>query len=136
MNEVVFVIPGRPVGKERPRVVQNDNGKSVAYTPRKTKDYESLVRLVFLQKANGKVFEGAIRVEILAVFEKSKAYGDEQNTDSKFCRNRPDADNIEKAVLDGLNGVAWKDDASIVDLHIQKRYGDKAQVMVCISDVK
>jgi Holliday junction resolvase RusA-like endonuclease len=33
---------------------------------------------------------------------------------------RPDLDNLVKAVLDALNGLAWRDDAQIHTLHISK----------------
>jgi Holliday junction resolvase RusA-like endonuclease len=26
--------------------------------------------------------------------------------------------------MDGLNGVVWKDDAQVCDLHVKKRYSD------------
>jgi len=37
---------------------------------------------------------------------------------------RPDLDNLTKAVLDGLQGRVFSDDAQIVDLIVRKRYGD------------
>ena len=33
---------------------------------------------------------------------------------------RVDLDNLSKAVLDGLNGICWKDDRQVVDLHLRK----------------
>lgn len=33
---------------------------------------------------------------------------------------RVDADNLSKAVCDALNGIAYKDDRQIIDLHIMK----------------
>lgn len=33
---------------------------------------------------------------------------------------KPDADNIAKLVLDGLNGRAWEDDAQVTDLTVSK----------------
>lgn len=35
---------------------------------------------------------------------------------------KPDADNVAKLVLDGLNGVAWVDDAQVVDLAIVRTW--------------
>lgn len=40
----VFVVPGRPVGKERPRVV---NGRT--FTPERTLEYEARVRFACLE---------------------------------------------------------------------------------------
>ena len=35
---------------------------------------------------------------------------------------KPDADNVAKLVLDGLNGVAWADDAQVVALRVVKHH--------------
>ncbi|MGH7921890.1 MAG: RusA family crossover junction endodeoxyribonuclease, partial [Candidatus Dormibacteraceae bacterium] len=37
---------------------------------------------------------------------------------------RPDIDNYAKNVLEGLDGVAYRDDAQIVDLRVRKRYSE------------
>ena len=36
--------------------------------------------------------------------------------------SKPDTDNVLKAVLDGCNGVLWRDDVLVVDVRIRKRY--------------
>ena len=41
--EIKFTIPGPPKGKQRPRICRV-NGRSVAYTPKETIEYERLVR--------------------------------------------------------------------------------------------
>lgn len=41
-----FFVPGPPCGKGRPRVVQQE-GRSQAYTPEKTKSYEWLVQMCY-----------------------------------------------------------------------------------------
>lgn len=35
---------------------------------------------------------------------------------------RPDLDNLQKAVLDALNGIAWADDSQIVRITAKKEY--------------
>ena len=35
---------------------------------------------------------------------------------------KPDADNLAKALLDGLTGIAWSDDAQVAELTVRKRY--------------
>lgn len=41
--EIKFTIPGKPRGKQRPRVCRI-NGKTITYTPKQTTEYEKLVR--------------------------------------------------------------------------------------------
>lgn len=48
---------------------------------------------------------------------------------------KPDADNIAKAVLDGLNGVAFVDDSQVVALMVKKTYGLTPKVKVRIKEI-
>lgn len=35
---------------------------------------------------------------------------------------KPDGDNLCKGVCDAMNGLAWKDDSQVVDLHVLKQF--------------
>ena len=48
---------------------------------------------------------------------------------------KPDIDNVIKAVLDALNGIAYKDDARVVELEARKVYGNEPGVAVEIHAV-
>ena len=37
-------------------------------------------------------------------------------------KHRRDLDNLSKAVLDAMNGIVYKDDCQVVDLHLRKFY--------------
>lgn len=55
MELIHFVVPGKPFGKQRPRVACR--GKfSKAYTPKETIAYENLVKLFYTQESNGEMF--------------------------------------------------------------------------------
>lgn len=43
---------------------------------------------------------------------------------------RPDLDNMVKAIEDACNLVVWKDDAQVVELQSNKRFGEKPRVDV------
>lgn len=43
---------------------------------------------------------------------------------------KPDADNVLKAVKDGMNGIVWVDDCQAVDYRISKRYSASPGVYV------
>lgn len=43
---------------------------------------------------------------------------------------KPDVDNVIKAVNDGLNGVVWRDDALVCELHVRKLYSATPGVVV------
>jgi Holliday junction resolvase RusA-like endonuclease len=135
---IQFVIPGNPVGKGRPRVSRR-GGFARMYTPEKTASYESLVKLAGHEAMHGRpVIEGAvrvrldIRVQVPASWSKKKqaaALGWEILPTTK-----PDIDNVEKAVFDGLNGVVWKDDVQVVDVSKTKRYSDTPGVHVTVEE--
>ena len=48
---------------------------------------------------------------------------------------RPDADNVAKIVLDGLNKVAWEDDTQVVEMMVIKRYAEEPLVAVIVEEI-
>ena len=48
---------------------------------------------------------------------------------------KPDWDNVGKIICDALNGIAYRDDAQIVDALVRKFYSDTPRVIVEISDI-
>jgi Holliday junction resolvase RusA-like endonuclease len=52
-----------------------------------------------------------------------------------YPTKKPDADNIAKIILDALNGVAYTDDTQVINLLVQKRYGEAPEVKVEITEV-
>lgn len=128
-----FTIPGEPVAKGRPRFTRT--GRS--YNPPKTAKYENLVRLTFDQNyPDWKPLEGGVDLSIRATFPVPKAWSKKkyiaaiQHMIAKITK--PDLDNLIKSVSDGLNEVAWKDDAQIYHLEAWKGYGEKPGVEVMI----
>jgi Holliday junction resolvase RusA-like endonuclease len=127
LNAITFTIPGQPIAKGRARSCLR-NGHIAHYTPEKTARYENLVRLAAQQAMNGQSpIESAIALIVRAFLpipvswslkkQRAAAVGEVTPT------RRPDLDNIVKAIKDGANGVAWKDDAQVVDVQASKRYG-------------
>ena len=122
-----FVIPGKPQGKARPRLSRHGT-----YTPNKTKEYEELVKYSYLQNDNRIRIDGSLSVTIYAYFELPKDTSKKKRAEmlNKPYTHKPDADNIAKIILDGLNGVAYKDDSQISSLKVHKYYSDKSFVEV------
>jgi Holliday junction resolvase RusA-like endonuclease len=48
---------------------------------------------------------------------------------------KPDLDNIVKAISDGLNRVAFADDSQIAEMVIQKRWGVEAKTIVMVEAI-
>lgn len=131
---VNFIIPGKPRGKERPRF---DSRYNRTYTPKKTKEYEELVRWCYRVRCKGVNLEGEITANITAYYpipvNANKAAKEAMASGKLRPVGKPDADNIIKAVLDALNGLAYKDDAAIVSVTANKFYSHNPRVEVTLS---
>ena len=129
-----FVVPGKPRGKGRPRFARMGNYVRT-YTPAETAAYENLVALEY-QSAGGVLMECPVEVTILASFappkSASKKMRDAMLNGQIVPNCKPDIDNIIKAVLDGLNGVAYKDDTQVINVQAARYYGAVAEVEVWV----
>lgn len=124
-----FFIPGKPQGKERPRVT-----KYGTYTPERTKKYEELVKHQFLEKYDkAKPISEKMPVAafIIAYFKQPKGLTKAEREliaqGKMYPTVKPDADNIGKAIMDSLNGLAYKDDNQITDVKVCKRFAEPGQ---------
>lgn len=103
MKSIAFTVPGIPRPKARPRL-----GKGHVYTPKTTAAYERTVAVYALRAMALAAwprggFEGAHYTLTLRVY-----WPDER------CR---DLDNAIKGVADAANGLIYRDDADITELH-------------------
>lgn len=119
----------QPVPKPRPRVVRGKGGSVHAFTPRKAERAEDQIRQAWIDRAYP-LLEGPLVVEVTVVLDRPKShYGTGKNAGTlkagapQLVITRPDLDNYAKTALDALNGTAWTDDAHIVELALEKRYG-------------
>ena len=127
---IKFIVLGKPQGKARPRF-NTYTGRT--YTPSKTGAYERLIALCFKQ-AGGKKLAGAIEIKIECFYQIAKSHTKAakalMESGQIQATIKPDLDNVAKAVLDGLNGLAFDDDKQVVRLEISKRYDHEARVEV------
>lgn len=110
------------------------------YTPPKTAAYENLVRLCWCsQYGNLAPEQGAVRMLINAYYpipkRTSKAKRAAMLAGEILPTVKPDRDNVDKAVSDALNGLAYKDDAYIVHGATVKLYAEHPRVEVRIEPV-
>jgi crossover junction endodeoxyribonuclease RusA len=115
----------KPVPKARPRFNPR-SGRP--YTPQTTQDFESHVSF-FARRVVEVPLESGVHVQIIFKFIKAKS--SKLNLHTK----KPDIDNLIKSVLDGLNGVAFKDDSQIVKLESEKIFADRDGVDIYIQEI-
>lgn len=133
---VTFIIEGEPQGKGRHRTTKTGH----TYTPQKTLLYENWIKTCYLSRVGEKKLEGPIRATIEAYYTIPKSKS--KNVKAQMAKNiirpvkKPDLDNIAKAVLDSLNGVAYKDDSQIVELSMNKYYADSGLVKVMLEEIE
>ena len=134
--QYTITIPGKPRGKGRPRF-SRATGRT--YTDDATAVYENLVKTIWMTVV-GKRLDGELSVGIEAHYaiptSKPKKMQAAMRDGSVRPTTKPDIDNVIKAVLDGLNGVAYADDAQVVELSASKCYSDDPRVVVIVEDVR
>ena len=97
-----------------------------SYTPKETEEFERLVGETARAAMRGRPpFAGPVEMEILFEFEGA---ADEWPTDVTDA----DLDNAVKAVLDGLNGIAFHDDRLVVRKRSEKRCAPEPGIDVTV----
>ena len=142
MQELKFEIPGSPIGQGRPKF-STINGHAVAYDPEKSRNYKAYVKMLAAQAMKDSGFtmiEGPCCLDINAYFEvpksKSKKFKERALLGLERPTKKPDIDNIVKALQDALNGLAYKDDSSIVFLSVAKCYSEVPRVEVVLREIE
>lgn len=131
-----FEVPGKIVGKGRPRINTNTG---ITYTPTTTKDYETLIQQYFLIKYPRYIpIKDRVKVEIVAYMGIPKSTPKKEiekmldNTISPT--KKPDIDNIVKAILDALNKFAYYDDNLVCKIDVEKKYNATEKIYIKVEE--
>ena len=134
-----LTIPGKPVAQGRPRFYRRGNFV-VATDPKASKVYKADI-LYLAQKHKedmniDELLDGPLGLDIMAYFPCPKSRWRKTNPrPEEHHAKRPDADNIAKAIKDGLTGVFYHDDSQISELIIRKRIaaqGEAPRIVVSL----
>lgn len=125
INFTVYGIP-KPKGSMRAFAV----GKRAIITNNNpnTKDWQNLVA-VMAQKNKPKngLLEDAVRVQLDFYFCRPKSVSEKKRP---FHIVKPDLDKLQRAILDGLKGIVYKDDCQIINISASKNYCDSPRVEI------
>jgi Holliday junction resolvase RusA-like endonuclease len=125
-----FTIPGKPFGKQRPRF---SRASGRAFTPAETVSFERMVGIIAMQHFP-KPLEGPVRLEVHAVFAPPASWSNRKRAailDTPHAQ-RPDIDNLVKAISDAINRVAFTDDAQIAEILARKSWGEVEETVVVV----
>lgn len=106
-----FTVPGEPIGKARPRVTKHGT-----YTPKATRQAEGRIQSAFLtvypaQAALANVDDVyAWRLHLVLY---------------RYERVQRDVDNLQKLVMDALNGLAYADDSQVETVRVDTVWVDR-----------
>ena len=140
MHEIKMAIPIEPVPKGRPRFrVMYRQVRTI--TPPKTKEFEYQVRQYFLYECKGVAFERGVPISVNIEFGMRIPVSTTKKRSKMMLDGlirhtvKPDLDNLTKAVLDALNGIAWYDDAQVVELNVKKLYTENPFIQLDIKQI-
>lgn len=146
MKTVRFTVYGEPKAKGRPRVSvrKSGDGEKIfarAYTPKETVVYENQVKMEYENQCDSFRFpdDAMLDVRIFAFYGIPKSVSKKKRQmmidgDIRPIK-KPDFDNIAKIICDSLNGIAYRDDAMVVDGMFRKYYSEQPRVEVSIREV-
>jgi Holliday junction resolvase RusA-like endonuclease len=137
MSIITFEVPGNPQGKGRARVGRVGNHAQVFADP-KTVAYESLIALAYrhamVEPEPPREGPVSLSVFIFCTIPASWAKKRQAAAINAPAPCKPDADNVIKAVCDGLNGQAWRDDKQVTAITSSKIYSTLPRLVVTIED--
>jgi Holliday junction resolvase RusA-like endonuclease len=124
---ITIEVPGEPRGMGRPRFSRF--GGSHVYTDEKSRDYMRAISWAAKAAMAGRtMLSGPVCVVVDAFFSVKPSWARAKLRAALNHLHRPgkpDWDNIGKICCDGLNGIAWTDDAQVADGRVRKFYTAK-----------
>ncbi len=118
---IQFFVKGIPVPQARPRTfLHRISGRYVTMNPKKTEAWKRSVYAQAFQHRPRAPLEGPVHLALEFFLMKPRGEG---GRDGAWATQRPDLDNLMKAVMDSLVSAGFfKDDALVVSLEAYKRY--------------
>nr|DAF76015.1 MAG TPA: Endodeoxyribonuclease RusA [Caudoviricetes sp.] len=140
---IEFTAPVVAVPKARPRFTRSGR----TYTPAKTQAFEKQIALMarraMADAGVSRVESGAVTVLAYFYYTPPQSWSKKRKLEliKKVVvpkTTKPDIDNLKKAVLDGMNGVVFADDALVSRISAEKAYsyafGDSIKIIVYTID--
>ena len=135
----MITVYGKPQGKGRPRYTVR-GGHAVAYTPENTRKYEEQIRRAW-QEQDGRDYGPAALALIVTAYypvpsRARKAEREAMLSGQVPVRDKPDLDNVLKAVMDALNSTAYQDDRQVTHINAARVYSEDPRIEIDLIPIK
>lgn len=133
-------LPIKPRGKQSVRGTENN-----FYTPKQTKELMDFIGLyVQLEMRKLGIVTLArnipVKASLVYYLEPPKSFTKTQRELALLKiilpTIKPDVDNVQKLIFDGMNKIFYYDDSQIVDVHVSKFYAEKEGIFMQLEEVK
>lgn len=143
MTLVSFLVVGEAVPQGSAKAFVVDGKARITHDNAATKEWRRRVRDRAETALEGRpVLTGAVAIRLEIAFARPSTHFGKRglrSTARPYPSVRPDLDKLERAVLDALTGVAYRDDGQVVQISASKKYldspGDREYVLVEIDDL-
>lgn len=121
-----LIVPAVPVAmpRQRHRTVKTGAGSFIQnYTPSKhpVQEFKATVRMALREAYQGPPLTGPLRCDCTFIMPRPQALVWKTKPMPRIPHDKkPDRDNLDKAVMDALRGLAWVDDSQNAFGEIQK----------------
>lgn len=123
---IAFAVPGVPIAQPRIKAT-SIGGYARVYTPKTADAYKASIAKAFIDTVkrdridewSPRICAVSMEIQFIMPRPKSMIWRSRPMPQVPHTK-RPDGDNLAKAVLDSLLGLAWVDDAQVYDLTIKK----------------
>lgn len=133
MNSLSFTVPAVPVAQPRAKA-SSFGGHTRMYTPTKTASgkthpiaaFKACVQLAFRQACSLSPHDGPLRLSMIFVLPRPQKLQKKSSPADRIPHTvKPDADNLQKSVMDALSGLLFQDDRQVYSVMAWKWYAAK-----------
>lgn len=138
-NEVIgFTVYGAPVPQGSKRIFR---GNIVDMAPQRLRSYRQDIHVAALEAMKGRpAYIEPVGVTVTFFIPRPKNhFGTGRNAEKRKASapsapaKPPDIDKLGRAVLDGMTGAVFRDDAQVVSLHLMKVWADHSDAATEVS---
>jgi len=137
MRQIQFTIHHVPVAEGRARAYRA-GGFIRVVTPEKTRHYRAMVaEAATAAQGSLEPLDGPVELRSVFFLPVPASMSKKAATAliGRFQGRKPDADNLVKALQDGMTGIIWTDDCQVARLVVEKRYSDEPRTEVTVTEL-